>query len=188
MKKMLCTLLLCSVSTSSFASDEWTGHASLYLGTKVLESSDWEKSVDKHDSGGLITDFKKQSWPVSIAIDVIGSGKDKVVNGRKEEGYTAEIDLGVRKVWDLDRLPLQPYVGGGLAFVGVSQESSGSGSHIKSDDDAIGAWVGIGTYWNITERFHVGVDMRYTTAEVELAGIDVEAGGYHAGVLAGLSW
>jgi len=190
MKKIIYTLLLGTLSTSVFAAeDDWSGHASLLFGQKSLKSEDWKDSGKNQDSGGLITDFKKESWPVSIAIDLIGASKEKTTSGKHYEGTTAELDLGLRKIWQLSSLPVSPYIGGGIAFVNAEKESSlPTTGYKKLEDDTIGAWAGVGAYWNVSQRFAIGLDLRYTQAEVKLAGEKTNAGGFNAGITSGLSW
>jgi len=184
MKNVVSMLLLSALASPVYAGDDWTGHASLLFSKKSLDSKDWKDADDKPLSGGLITDFKRESWPVSIAIDVIGSDEDKVTQGKRTQAKIGELDLGVRKIWSLSSLPISPYIGGGVAFVNVEKITGDK----KLEDDNVGAWAGIGTYWNVTERFVVGADLRYTNADVKLAGKKVDAGGLNAGISVGLSW
>jgi hypothetical protein len=177
-------LLLTALASPVYAGDDWTGHASLLFSKKSLDSKDWKGADDSPSSGGLITDFKKQSWPVSIAIDLIGSDEDKTIQGKRTEATIGELDLGVRKIWALSSLPISPYIGGGVAFVDVEKTVDNN----KQKKDDVGAWAGIGVYWNITERFTLGADMRYTKAEVKLAGQKVDAGGLNTGISLGLNW
>jgi opacity protein-like surface antigen len=189
MKKIISALFLGALSTSVIAAEnDWSGHASLLFGSKNLDSKDWAGSTDKQGSGGIMIDFKKNSWPVSIAVDLIGSAEEKLTNGIKQEAEIAEVDLGLRKIWQLSSLPLSPYIGGGVAFVNAIQENNSQGKYTKNEDDTVGAWAGVGTYWNITDRFTLGADLRYTHAEVKLAGKDVDAGSYQVGISAGLNW
>lgn len=184
MKNVISMLLLTALSSSVYAGNDWTGHASLLFSQKSLDSKDWKAADDHPGSGGLITDFKKQRWPVSIAIDMIGSDEDKVTEGKRTEAKIGELDLGVRKIWTLSTLPISPYIGGGIAFVNVEKTVGNN----KQEEDDVGAWAGIGVYWNVTDRFIVGADMRYTDSEVKLAGQKVDAGGLNTGISLGLSF
>jgi opacity protein-like surface antigen len=188
MKKIISVLLLGALSTSVYAGDnDWSGHASLYFGKKFLDSKDWKDTGDKASSGGLVTDFKRESWPVSIAVDLIGSEKETFSKGNRTENTIGELDLGVRKIWSLSPF-ISPYVGGGIAFVGVENQTSTASGNKKLKGDTVGAWAGAGAYVSLTEKFVVGLDMRYTQAEVKLAGDKRDAGGFNAGITAGLTW
>ncbi len=80
--------------------DQFSGNVSGYLGQKTLDDKDWSK-LDKQGSLGVIFDFKKESWPISIVADLIVSG-DIDENGLlKDEASTLENHLGVRKIFKL---------------------------------------------------------------------------------------
>ena len=58
-----------------------------------------------------------------------------------------------------------------------------------SDNDAgTGIWIDVGSYWNFTKYWNIGVDLIYSKAEIMLFGADVEAGSFHAGLLGGFHW
>ena len=59
---------------------------------------------------------------------------------------------------------------------------------VEDDDTAVGAWVGAGTYYAVTPSFNIGVDVRYSKAEVTLFDKEREAGGLNAGITAGYHW
>lgn len=180
-KHLMLTSLLLAICSHTPA-DEWEGHASLLFGQKKLDK-DWQ-SHDSQASGGFITDFKKSDWPVSIAIDIIG-GNDDNKKGDLVESDTAELDIGVRKIWQLESLPIQPYLGGGLAFITAEQRRT---NDRKQEDEVVGGWLGAGAYWDINDRFNLGVDVRYSRGEVKLYGKDHQAGGLTAGVTLGMHW
>ncbi|MBJ7539592.1 outer membrane protein [Marinomonas transparens] len=189
MKRVIGTLLLSVLATPVFAAGgDWTGHISLFDGEKSLDVNDWKGSAHEQDSWGVITDFKRQDWPVSIAIDVMGSVEENNSGSIRKKDQTGEFDIGVRKIWSLPSLLLSPYIGGGVAIAYAEKESNEGGINTIQRDHANGIWVGVGTYWNITDLFVVGLDMRYTQAEVEIAGKDVDAGGVNAGFTLGLNW
>ena len=72
---VLSTLLFMAVP-AAYADDSqsngWTGNVSGYLGHKSVDNDDWP-NLDSQVSVGVISDFRKQSWPVSIAVDLIFS-------------------------------------------------------------------------------------------------------------------
>jgi hypothetical protein len=53
---------------------------------------------------------------------------------------------------------------------------------------ALGLWIGGGIYWRLGSRFNIGLAARYSSASVELFGVDVEAGGPMYGMLLGWGW
>jgi len=161
----------------------WDGHVSLITGSKALDDKDWGEH-DRQSAGGIISDFKRSNWPVSIAVDVISSIDDSKKNGLVES-WTSEVDIGVRKIWELDSVAIKPYVGAGIAFVNAEQRRT---NDRKQDDSTTGVWVGAGAYWDVSDHFNVGLDVRYTDAEVKLFDKDYQAGGVTAGLTLGFHY
>ena len=179
------TLLLLSLSVAH--ADEWTGNVSGFLGHKSVDDKDWS-GLDSQGSLGVISDFRKQSWPVSIAIDAFISGTEDKSDGQNKLAGTFETHLGVRKIFTMDNSTFRPYVGGGVALVGASVEKKSNGVTVDDDDTVYGYWAGVGTYIEITPSFNIGVDVRYSKAEVTLFDTDRDTGGLQAGITAGYHW
>ncbi|MDD5712747.1 MAG: hypothetical protein PHY31_08325, partial [Smithellaceae bacterium] len=118
---LLVLALTIILPANSFAKtyDEWTGNLNLLLGTKGLDEDDW-RPVDQQGEVGLECDFRHTSWPISIAVDLLGAvGRDdKVVSGNTVyvDSRTSEFSLGIKKIWD-DHPSARPFVAGGLSFV-----------------------------------------------------------------------
>ena len=167
--------------------DGWTGNVSGYLGHKSVDNNDWP-NLDSQASVGVISDFGKQSWPVSIAADLLFAGTVHESGVNEDTGGTMEIHLGARKIFTLEHSSFRPYVGGGAALVSAMLENKNAGVAVEDDDTAVGAWVGAGTYYAVTPSFNIGVDVRYSKAEVTLFDKEREAGGLNAGITAGYHW
>ena len=167
--------------------DGWTGNVSGYLGHKSVDDKDWP-DLDSQGSVGVISDFGKRSWPVSIAADLLFAGTVHESGVNEDTGGTMEIHLGARKIFKLENSSFRPYLGGGVALVSAMLENKNAGVKVDDDDSAIGAWVGAGTYYAVTPSFNIGVDVRYSKAEVTLFDKEREAGGLHAGITAGYHW
>ena len=167
--------------------DGWTGNVSGYLGHKSVDDDDWPY-LDSQTSVGVISDFRKHSWPVSIAADLVISGEVHESGAQEDTGGTVEAHLGARKVFAIENSSFSPYIGGGVALVAGSLENKNAGVTVDDDDRAVGAWVGAGTYYAVTPSFNLGLDVRYSKAEVTLFDKDREAGGLNAGITAGYHW
>jgi opacity protein-like surface antigen len=176
-----------AVHADDTQANSWTGNISAYVGQKSVDDEDWP-NLESQASVGVISDFRKQSWPVSIAADLIFSA-DVHENGAEEDtGGTVEAHLGARKIFTLQNSSFRPYVGGGVALVTALLENENAGVTIDDDDRAVGAWVGAGTYYAVTPSFNIGLDVRYSKAEVTLFDKKREAGGLNAGITAGYHW
>ena len=167
--------------------NSWTGNVSGYVGHKSVDDDDWP-NLDSQTSVGVISDFRKQSWPVSIAADLIFSADVHKSGAEEDTGGTVEAHLGARKIFNLQNSSFRPYVGGGVALVSALLENENAGVTVDDDDRAVGVWVGAGTYYAVTPSFNLGVDVRYSKAEVTLFDKEREAGGLNAGITAGYHW
>ncbi len=176
-------LMLFFVSANAIA---WTGNVNAFLGQKTLDKDDWVPA-DEQAEFGVLVDFKQSEWPVSIAIDLLASVDEVTVAGVTVEASTTEFDVGVRKIWEVSGSSIRPYIGGGIAFVGAEIKET-SFTNISVDDNGTGIWLNGGIYWTLGQSFNLGLDLRYSQADVTLFGIDAEAGGTHAGVILGYHW
>lgn len=185
MKKSFLVFVFMLFAVNSYAS-EWTGNLNFFLGQKSLDKDEWSPVEDQGEFGVLI-DFRQKEWPVSIVIDLLGSSSEETLSGVKYTGTTTEIDLGIRKVWVPDG-PIRPFIGGGIASIAAEFEGADGYLAISDDDSGIGFWLNGGVYWTIGRHFNIGLEVRYSQAEVTIFNIDAEAGGTHAGLLLGYHW
>lgn len=171
----------------------WTGNLNFFLGQKILnEDSDDLESLDEQPQFGLLLDFKKENWPVSLAIDYLSS-KDDVTEfdpisalNWTFELSTTELDVGLRKIFDGPGSQIKPYVGGGAAYISAESEITNGFWTETWDDNGIGFWLNGGVYWTLGQGFNIGVDLRYSSADVGEE--DADAGGTHVGLLLGFHW
>jgi opacity protein-like surface antigen len=188
---ILKTILGCCFALSMIShavAQDITGNVRIMAGNKQLESDDWHE-LDSQNELGVIFDIKRETWPVSIALDLMLSGNDSDKSDAEYEyGYTIEQHLGIRKTWSVQNDQFHPYIGGGLAIIhaGLEQEEAFGGE--KDDDQGYGGWIGTGAYWSLTENINVGLDIRYSQAEITVYDKDIKAGGTHAGLTMGYQW
>ncbi len=173
----------------TWAASNITGNINGALGAKWLDSDDWDPNDDQF-LFGLFTDFRQNSWPISIAIDFIGTTNSKDRDGARITGSTGEMALGVRKVWDQFGA-VAPFIGIGPSIMTAQTESSVSsnnGGHIITEDHDtdVGYWLGGGVLFHVTPMLNLGAAIRYSQAEVELFNQDVKAGGTEFMLLAGV--
>lgn len=178
------TLVLFLPATSH--AQKWSGNINALLGAKMLDEDDWEPTEDQAEVG-ILVDFKKDTWPVSIAIDYLQSEEDATMLGVGLHGETTELNFGVRKIWD-QNARARPYIGGGVALISADASAALFDINVSEDDVAEGFWINAGVYWTLGESFNIGLDLRYSHAEVTLFGVDAEAGGAHAGLVLGYHW
>jgi opacity protein-like surface antigen len=185
MKKIILVLFLTLFVINAHA-EEFTGNVNFLLGQKSLKSEDWEPLEDQL-AFAVLVDFKQDHWPVSIALDFLGSYDEQTIASIKFEGMTSEFDAGVRKIWEFSEGQIKPYIGGGIAFVNAEIKATDFVT-VSDDDNAVGYWLNGGIYWTLNQHFNLGFDLRYSDAKVTLVGFDVEAGGTTAGIFIGYHW
>jgi opacity protein-like surface antigen len=186
LKKTLLTTALLLALPIAQASD-WTGNVGGSIGSKHLDDKDWSP-LDSQEALGFMLDIKKKSWPVSITYDLTGSGEVKEKGSVKDEAYTLEQHIGIRKTFELEGSKMRPYVGGGVALVSTEVKNKTATTSVKDDDDATGVWIGAGWYVGVNENFDIGFDVRYSESEVTLFDQDLEAGGMHYAATASYHW
>jgi opacity protein-like surface antigen len=201
---------------------EMGGEVNLLLGQKNLSDDNLddlesETGLDlaTQFEYGITSSFGNVDWPVAIAVDLLLANSDDSYT-YDGDGYlyrytvdvdTTELNLGVRKYWKNNE-KWQPYVGGGLAWVKaelkisyyeeflVTKQETFSASE-SVDDSAIGYWLNGGVMWRFHDKMSLGLDLRYTDAEVEfdVSNLDkqtdtakFDAGGFHYGLLFGYRW
>lgn len=186
--------------------NEWSGNVNGVAGIKMLKESDWGHFDDQAEVG-VMADFKRASWPMSMSANLLYSrdsssdyhdneiGDTYYYTYYAEEASTAELNLGVKKIWaPADRFNF--YVGGGLAVIYGEMEitrannlSSGTYWDRDTEDDAgLGGWGAVGCYVTFASHLNIGVDLRYSSAEIDLYDKDIDAGGVHVGLLVGYAW
>ena len=180
-------VMLLLLTTPMTTADELSGHISGYMGLKTMNSSDWP-DLDKHFAMGVIFDIKKDSWPISIALDIMDTGDKYDHDGMTDLGHTTEFQFGVRKIFMNRRSKIQAYIGGGVSFMYAEQEYEVNNTTMKQDDRDVGGWLGAGMYYEINPRFVLGLDVRYSHGEVILFDEKRDAGGIYTGVTGGFQF
>lgn len=180
---LISIITIAGFKTSAYGQSDWTGNVNFFLGAKALED-EWEPTEEQTEFGVEI-DFRQKDWPVNIAIDISGASGEGSIGIFDYESRTSELNIGVRKIWDKSP-QVRPFIGGGISFISGEFEWSSLGT--SEDDSAMGFWVGGGVYWALTEHFNLGLELKVSSAEITLAGLDVNAGGGHFGLLIGYHW
>lgn len=185
MKQLFSIVVACTVMVGFFAlitpvyAD---GNIKLLYGSKSLDEDDWSP-VEDQVAYGLLTDVKLAEWPLAIALDFVFSSDNTNYAGTDVEGKTNEFDLGIR--WYSNAINnLRFYAGGGLARIAGEFEAYS----ISDSDDGYGYWINAGIMLTLQEHFNLGVDFRYSKAQIDLFGVEGEAGGALVGVFAGLTF
>ena len=168
------------------AATDWTGNVNFTLGAKALDKDDWDP-VEEHGEFGIHVDFRRHEWPVNLAMALVVSAGEDDIEGFSFEAITSEWRFGVKKIWEPTQV-MRPFIGGGVALIGSELEADYYGVSVSDDDIGFGVWISGGLYWTLNECFNLGLELGYSTAEVTLFDVDVDAGGGHAGLILGYHW
>jgi hypothetical protein len=162
-----------------------------FLGQKALDG-DWNP-IDRQAELGAVMTFGREAWPVQIAADVLVAGEDGTLPGAVDvKGATYELASGVRKIWG--KKAFHPFAGAGVAIVGAKVELESAAGSADDTDTSVGPWIDGGVFWRLGMRFNLGVNVRWSHADVDLdfgPGIpspEMDAGGLHYGLLLGFGW
>jgi hypothetical protein len=180
------------------------GGVNVWFGQKDVEDAE---DADEQDQIGLMFDFGGD-WPISIAVDILQSDEDASYSYTYSypgpggvgvyidieadiEVTITELQLGVRK--SFGEKVTRPYIGGGLAIADAEVELElsapvlGSASFDESET-GVGLWANVGVGFRIGRRFNAGIDVRYSTVEVEFEDEDIDVGGLAYGAVLGFRW
>ena len=182
--KGISLLVFLLLNASLTKAEEFSGHISGFMGLKMMDSNDWP-DLDNHFGMGVFFDIKKDSWPVSIVLDITDTGGKHKHNGMEDLGHTTELHFGIRKIFINQDSRFQPYVGGGVSSMYAEQEFEVNNVSTEQDDSTVGIWLGAGMYYEMNPKFVLGLDVRYSDGEVTLFDQDLNAGGLFMGVTGG---
>jgi hypothetical protein len=191
----LCLMLASAAANaqdSAKTQNPWTGNINVFLGGKNLDHDDWEPA-DKQGELGVLFDLRDNDWPLSVAVDLLGAAAEETDYApllgtiATMKSYTSEVDIGVRKIWEISP-NIRPFIGGGLSFISAEIRVITTSTKQVDDDYGTGFWLGGGVYWIIGEQFNIGVELRTSAARMHLLGTDKRAGGGHLGMLLGYHW
>lgn len=182
---LLATLLI----ASSFNAQAVTTRVGGFVGVKNMEDDSVWKPFEEQLELGATVDFQPDTWPVSIATGVYWSAdardeQDTDLSYEENNGTTTEMLLGLKRSWTFYGTSLRPYYVAGLAYISGERVEFGN----KQKDSQLGYWLGTGVYWSFTRHFDIGIDARYSRAEADFSGQDVDLGGTHLGFTLGYTW
>lgn len=153
----------------------WTGNYNAVFGVKFLDAGVWSP-VNLHRDFGLQIDVRRQSWPISLLMEITNSqtararatGALPSLGNSEFAGVSRERNLGLRRNFREDAA-LRYSVDAGLGH--VSADLSGvnpDGKSERSTDQGIGAFLGAGVYFSIANTLNMGFHGRYTYHKVKL--------------------
>ena len=178
---------------SGSAEARYNGNLNLFVGQKWMTQSQWGP-VDDQPELGLMLAFGEERVSVHFAVDAYYSRKE-IENPNPSidsriKATSGEVTIGIRKVWDLG--VTRPYLGGGASIVTVRQDFDGPSGPVSFDGRGYGAYVQVGVFWRLAGHLNLGIETRYSKADADVGTVtnarDVDAGGFHAGVLIGYGW
>ncbi len=168
------------------AESEWTGNLNLLIGRKSL-GGDWRDELEQLTNVGLMMDFRKKTWPVSLVFDWTIGTTDYEASDSNGSLLIREFDIGVRKYLVSDEGAFF-YLGGGLAFASADLEIRVPGESFSESESETGLWGGIGGGFTINKACNLFVDLRASTPEYEDEYATLPFGGTSMHVGIGFHW
>lgn len=184
-------MIMISMMVSQAYADGPSNNINFFFGQKSL-SEDWDTlygNYREQPEFGILCDFRGQDWPLSIAVELLGSAKEE----DDLTGSTAEFAIGVKKIWEDPGTPIRPFVGIGLSSItGKFEENFSNGSSLSSEETGMGYFMEGGVYFTINESVNLGAMVRYCYANASVdqdndgdEDDDLDLGGTHAGIFVG---
>ncbi len=172
------------------AAEPWLGNTSLSLGVRFLDEKEWEP-VEVQPGAGLRVDFRRHQWPIAAVVGLTYTGDEGSQAGLRVDASVLELRLGVEKAWEkpIRFIPLSPHVGGGASVFRVAAEMRRGGNASESDQAwALGAWMGGGVRWSVSERVWLGGEVVWSKARIGLFDERFDPGGVWVGATLGYGW
>jgi hypothetical protein len=168
-----------------------TGDVNFVLGQKWLDPDDWAP-VENQSEFAVNGSWGNEAWDIHIATDFSYS-RDRGELFDPSIGFplkitlsTWELSVGYRKIWETRNI--RSFIGGGFGLINAKAEGEALGVTVSEDGSSVGPWVAGGVFWRLGSRFNIGIDARYSDAKVKISDVDVEAGGFHGGLILGWGW
>ena len=174
-----------SLATSAVAAN-WEVNGSLWLGARELDEETWRR-VDDQLILGASVDFRRDAWPVSVAVTWTES-ENQTDCGRRSglfscddwnrEGRVRDLSLGVRKIWQ-PGMKTNLFLGGGYSLVSAKLQNRVS-SQPDGSDRTSGVSLEAGIYWRgetgfifgFSSRALLGADIRFSGDEFDADYVD----------------
>ncbi|MCK4739819.1 MAG: hypothetical protein KAT46_07705 [Deltaproteobacteria bacterium] len=183
------------VTSPEQTSTESTSSGNIYvlIGTKELNPDEWYPVEDQLELS-VLADFKMdKEWLFSVVMATAvyagyGTAWDPFLGDIDVLSSTEEISIGGRFIDENlsgKETGFQPFVSGGLSLITTRYEAEALGVTISDEDTAIGIWGDAGFYYQLG-GLNFGAVYRLSSADVNLFGANVDVGGDHLGVFAGL--
>ena len=157
---------------------DWQVNATGRIGARELDEETWRR-VDDQLVLGASLDFRKDTWPISLAIVWTHSKTQADCGDRSlfscedwnREGRVSDLSLGVRKIWRPGE-KTNLFLGGGYSLVSAKLQNKVSPQPDGSDRTS-GASLEAGIYWRwetglifgFSSRALLGADIRFSGEE-----------------------
>jgi opacity protein-like surface antigen len=180
--------ILAAFPVHVLADDPNEGATNLQLlgGFKALNDNDW-KPAEEQTGFGVQFDVQPDDWKFAFALGLIASESSSqesdipTIGKVSSESRTTALNIGVRKYIDADKL--RPFLGVGLTFVRAELETSSAAGSNSDSGTGVGPWAGIGLLYMVSDWLGLGGQVQYSTAQAEVFGEDLDAGGVEADAL-----
>ena len=142
------------------------------------------RPVEPRGVFGVNVDFGGQNWPVNLMAGLHVSAD--VQDAGVFTNVAAVADLTFGAVWmPMKGKNVRPYLGGGLASVGVIVDFD----FVDDSDQSFGWYANGGVFFRLGKKFNIGIDARILRGtELRVFGTDFNADYDQLGMILGFGW
>ena len=155
--------------------DQFRRNVAVSVGRRYYDTG---SSLDRPPTAGLTFDLYRPCDLVGFEVGVAHTRDSEDLDPSGNiDAHSTELRLGLRKTFELQRLPVQPYVGAGIVgmFTEVDFRSPGF-PHDEDSDWDTGVYVHVGARVFLTERVFLGLDLGLTKEEfLDYGGFDLDS-------------
>ena len=173
----VCLAALTSCATTSryaAADDSYRRNVSLILGRKDLSESEFP-GVDNPILVGLELDWYRPQAPLGFEVSLQHFRDDDDRFLGEFTSNTTELSAGIRKTFELERVPLNLYIGTGLSVFYTRKKLDVPDLRTTDSDLDSGTYARIGGYFRPLDGFLIGLDYRFTWDEpLDYGGFDLD--------------
>ncbi len=178
-------LALClSICSMSYA-EILAGNVNFLLGQQSMTDDDWEDTeVDDQILLGVNVDLQIPiPFVPGVEFGILQAQETGHIGPTDIDATVVDLFLGVNKTWSIG--PAHPFIGGGITRRSADVDIE----DFDDDSDAdIGFYIHGGAFWRVGTKMNLGLDFRYTKAEVDIFDDSLNADSFTISAIIGIGF
>lgn len=181
-----CTVVLfvCSLASTASAQGPWVKQIDILLGARSMSDSVPWTGLDQQGVLGVEFSSVEPNSGFGFEVGLMGSGTSTSIFGPTVDARIYEVYGGARKTFMPTEGSVHPFIGVGLSLVTAEVSSLG----LSFSDSATGLYAHGGVNFDLSEVFHLGLDVRTLVgASGTIAGVAADADYIQGALVLGFS-